>query len=223
MNYHYSPRPISESAKLLAGRIARQLYDHKRVLWLLSGGSGIDVCVEAANLLNSAPLHLLTVVLTDERYGEPEHANENWQQLLDKGFVLEGAQTYRILSGKDRATTTKEFNEWLKKELQATDFTIGLFGIGTDAHTAGIKPHSVAVTSHEYVADFDGEDFERITITPKVFPHIHEVVIQANGEDKKPIIETLLHEATGSVTASPMTLLSTVPVATLVTNISVRA
>lgn len=223
MNYHYSPTPINESAKLLADHIAEQLHDHKRVLWLLSGGSGIDVCVEAAKLLENTPLNLLTVVLTDERYGLPGHASENWQQLLDKGFALEGAHTYRVLSGKDRATTAKEFNDWLKIELQAADFTIGLFGIGTDAHTAGIKPHSVAVASHEYVADFDGEDFERITITPKVFPHIHEVIIQASGGDKKHIVERLLHDTVGNIAASPMTLLRTIPTATLVTNVLVRA
>lgn len=210
MNYIYTPTPQQEAAQYTAGRINDALIEGKKVLWLLSGGSGIQVAVQAAKLLQQAPLHNLFVTLTDERFGPVGHANENWQQLLDAGFALSKAGLYRPLTGNDRTTTTAEFSSWLHNALTTCDYSIGIFGVGTDGHTAGIKPYVVNPELTDYATDFNGEDYERITITPAAIRRINEIVLQASGPDKLPVLATLLDQPLPPIAEFPAGILHAV-------------
>ena len=87
-------------------------------------------------------------------------------------------------------------------------------GIGADGHTAGIKPHTVAVTSDEYAAQFEGEDFARVTMTPIAIAELDEVVAYAHGADKYPVLRQLLHEEV-ALLDQPAQALKTVPRSTL--------
>lgn len=185
-------RAIEQAAAAVAKSLRSQLQTGKSVLWLLSGGSSLTIATEAAKLLTQTDTTNLYVTLTDERYGPIGHKDENWQQLLDSGFWLQNAQLYRPLTGGSLADTTADFNTWLERTLALTDYKLGIFGIGADGHTAGIKPHSPAVTSQQFAASFKGDDFTRITITPAVIGLLNEVVIQASGADKQTILEEVL-------------------------------
>jgi len=193
MDYVYSP-DASAAIEYLTRTLKEHLGHGERVLWLLSGGSGAKVCLAAAAQLGGTPLENLYVTLSDERYGHKGHPDENWQQLLDGGFDLPGAHLYRPLEDKGRASTTLDFAKWLQEQIKAADYSVGLFGIGPDGHTAGIKPGSPAVSSTEWAADFTGEDFERITMTFPAIEALDEAVVQAMGEDKAPTIDLLLHD-----------------------------
>lgn len=181
-------------ADYLINVIATHLKKGDKVTWLITGGSGMLIDRLVADGLRGHDVSNLSVMLTDERYGKPGHGDENWQQLLDSGFTLPGAQLYRVLSGDDRQTTTRLFAEKLHRLLDEADYSVGLFGIGPDGHTAGIKPGSPAVIETEYAADFTGEDFERITMTATAIARLNEVVIAAFGETKFPTLSRLLHE-----------------------------
>jgi len=191
MKYIYSQNAAG-AVEQLSATIAQLLATDKKVLWLVSGGSGGKVSVDVAKALQDAPLDNLFVTLSDERYGPLGHKDENWQLLLNDGFALPGATLYRPLTGDSREETTRQLTNWLASTLETVDYVIGLFGIGADGHTAGIKPHSAAVTATTLAASYDGDDFERITITPVFIEHINEAVIQAFGEDKSPVIRELL-------------------------------
>lgn len=194
MNYIHTidTRPV---VSYLAETIANLLADNKRVLWLVSGGSGGKVTTEAAKLLQNARLENLSVTLSDERYGPVGHDNENWNILLKDGFSLPGATLYRPLRDASRENTTRHFELWLGEQLKHVDYVIGLFGMGADGHTAGIKPHSVAVGAATFAAHYQGDDFERITITPAFIEHIDEGVVQILGEEKHDALQTLLSGA----------------------------
>lgn len=191
MNYIYS-QDASVAVTQLSTTIKKLLGEHKKVLWLISGGSGGKVSVDVAKTLQDTSLENLYVTLSDERYGPVGHADENWQLLLNDGFALPGASLYRPLIGLDRTETTTQFAAWLSTTLDSVDYVIGLFGIGADGHTAGIKPHSEAVQAVTLAASYAGDDFERITITPAFIRRIDEAVIQAFGEDKFATIGQLL-------------------------------
>lgn len=219
MHYNHSSHPITDSANHVARRIREQLTAGDTVLWLLSGGSGTTIAIEAAKQLQDAPnLKSLTISLTDERYGELGHAEENWQQLLDLGFSLPGARTYRPLRGSDRLSTKEAFDTWIKKQLAASTYRIGIFGIGTDGHTAGIKPDSDATSAGGTSVLFKGDDFERLTITYQTIAKLHEAVIQASGENKKEVLEHLVNK-TASLSAMPAQILHKVPVTTLYSDV----
>lgn len=217
MKYIYSDKPVEMAAAAVADVIRKHIFDGERVLWLLSGGSGAAVALNTSKELMDLDLSRLFVSMTDERFGEVGHKDENWQQLLDAGLQLPGANLYRPLTMQDVEKTTADFNDWLSEQLKKADYKIGIFGIGTDGHTAGIKPHSRAVTSPNLASSFVGDDFERITITFNTIKQLDEVIIQASGPDKKPIIDSLLHKNI-PLDNQPAQILKQVPTATIYTN-----
>lgn len=217
MDYIYKEDPVKAAADHLALAIKDNLSAGRKVLWLLSGGSGTQVVLQAAQQIQDIDLTNLSVTLTDERYGPLGHKDENWKQLLDGDLELPGATMYRPIVDEDRVTTTDEFGAWIMQQMTNTDYKIGLFGIGSDGHTAGIKPHSSAVDTTAWADSYTGEDFERITITPFTISQLDEAVVQASGTDKIHTLEQLLHE-TIDPAKQPAQTLKTVSVCTLYTN-----
>jgi 6-phosphogluconolactonase/glucosamine-6-phosphate isomerase/deaminase len=217
MKYSYDSNPVQAAANHIAGQIIDRLAKNERVVWFLSGGSGTRVVLEVARLISNHDLHNLSVTLTDERYGPLGHPNENWQQLLDNGFNLPGATLYRPLIGEDPLTTTTHFSAWVSQHMADAHYSIGLFGIGADGHTAGIKPQSSAITANAWADYFIGDDFERITITPLPIGQLNEAVIQASGADKLPVLKSLLTESV-AIAIQPAQILKQIPVVTLYTD-----
>ena len=193
MQYHFTNDPIVDAAHHIANVIDAHTRQGKRVLWLASGGSGVAVAESVTNLLTGHDTSRLTVSLTDERYGPIDHANENWRILLDHHAIPAGADTFRPLDGASIDHATQQFDAWLKHQFEVTDYTIGLFGIGADGHTAGIKPHSHPLDERtSFAYSFTGEDFERITMTFGAIERLDEIVIQAAGADKKAALAAAL-------------------------------
>lgn len=179
----------------IADAIAVLLRQHldagKEVLWLIPGGSAIAIVMKVAERLVQQDLSHLSVTLTDERYGEVDHADSNWHQLEDLGFQLERAKLYPVLTGADREQTTKEYAKTLEQLMDDNDYSLGFFGIGPDGHTAGILPGSPAVASSAYAESYVAPNFERITMTPRAIARLDEVVVYAMGEAKWPIFDQL--------------------------------
>lgn len=219
MKYIQTDQPVIEAADHIAAAIKHHLANGERVLWLLSGGSGAAIAVAASERLADTDLTNLSVTMTDERYGPLGHPDENWQQIIEAGFSVPNATLYRPLSSGDIASTATAWGLWLTHALNTTDFAIGVFGIGADGHTAGIKPHTSATTATQAIAAFTGDDFERLTITFPVIERLDEVVIQASGDDKAAIIRELL-AGHGALDDAPAQILTTVPDSTLYTTIN---
>jgi 6-phosphogluconolactonase/glucosamine-6-phosphate isomerase/deaminase len=217
VEYIYNDDPVTAAAEHLARSITSQLSAGNSVLWFLSGGSGAHVVLAAARMLKEVDLSNLSVTLTDERYGPMGHKDENWRQLLDGGFELPGATLYRPLIDDDRISTTDKFGAWIMQQISTVDYTIGLFGIGSDGHTAGIKPHSDAASAGAWAESYIGDDFERITITPFTISQINEAVIQASGTEKADTLKQLIHD-TIDVTDQPAQILKSVSKCSLYTN-----
>lgn len=190
-------RPITsahDAAQAVAEPIIKNLRDNKRVLWLVPGGSGTQVATDAATYLADENTKNLAITLTDERFGPVGHRDSNWQQLRDSNFQFHDANQLPVLINKDLATTAREFEQTLKEATDSADIIIGLFGIGTDAHTAGILPHSEALQSPNLVHAYQTPTFTRITITPHVMPHIDIAFVYAFGEEKWPVVQKLKDE-----------------------------
>ncbi len=198
----------------LTSTLIANLQADKSVLWLVPGGSAMKVATKVLAELEDVDTSKLCVTLTDERYGRPNHPDENWMQLEQLGFNVATINAYRVLRGEDIETTAQDFADKLAQLFATYDYKIGLFGIGGDGHTAGIKPHTVAATSDEYAAQFEGEDFARITMTPKAIGQLDEAVAYAHGTEKHPVLSQLLHEDV-DIYDQPAQALKTVPKVTL--------
>lgn len=179
----------------LADQLTTALLAQKTVTWLVPGGSNIAIVVEVAKHLAGAPLKNLRVTLTDERFVPLGDSDENWQQLVEAGFNLPDAVLYRpIQADVSGSETAAQFGRVLEDFLTSSDFKIGFFGIGSDGHTAGIKPHSFAMDTSQFAEYFASDDFERVTMTPRAISLLDVVVAYANGDNKRPTLEALLHD-----------------------------
>jgi 6-phosphogluconolactonase/glucosamine-6-phosphate isomerase/deaminase len=149
------------------------------------------VAVAAAKLLAGRDLSKLNLSLMDERFGEVDHKDSNWKQLLDAQFEAPGAKLEPVLTGASVQETAEAFESFLLHAFATTDYHLGLLGIGPDGHTSGILPHSPAVTAPGLVCAYDGGAFQRITTTPAALGKLNEAVVYATGEAKWPVLDRL--------------------------------
>ena len=208
-----------EIVNYLTSTLVAHIEADESVLWLVPGGSAMQVATQVLERLQDYDTSKLCITLTDERYGQPGHQDENWSQLERLGFAVNTINAYRVLRGEDVETTAQDFSDKLSELFTTFEYKIGLFGIGADGHTAGIKPNSPAVNSDEYAAQFTGEVFTRVTMTPKAIGMLDEAVIYAHGSDKHQVLRQLMTEAV-ALQDQPAQILNTVPVATLFSDFS---
>jgi 6-phosphogluconolactonase/glucosamine-6-phosphate isomerase/deaminase len=193
--------------------LALQSYD--RVIWLVPGGSNIDISVAASRLLDEQLTQKLVIMQTDERFVSLDSDDCNWHQLKLAGFDTKQAQVFPILVGSEtRDETAKRYSETVLREFIAADYIVAQYGVGPDGHIAGIKPNSPASTSDELVCGYQGEDFERITLTFPALQQVDEAFAFVYGENKRPILEKLSGEIL-SLTDFPAGVLAATPVSTV--------
>jgi 6-phosphogluconolactonase/glucosamine-6-phosphate isomerase/deaminase len=193
--------------------LALQSYD--RVIWLVPGGSNIDISVAASRLLDEQLTQKLVIMQTDERFVSLDSDDCNWHQLKLTGFDAKQARVFPILvGGETRDETAKRYSETVLREFIAADYIVAQYGVGPDGHIAGIKPKSPASISDELVCGYQGEDFERVTLTFPALQQVDEAFAFVYGENKRPILEKLSGEIL-SLTDFPAGVLAATPVSTV--------
>ena len=210
----YDMQPVIDH---LASTLSEHLGNEEKVVWLVPGGSAIMIAAAVSQELAGQDLSRLTVTLTDERFGHVGHGDSNWRQLQEAGFVFDGVEALPVLTGKDMAETTTEFGTTLRTILGDADYTIGLFGMGADGHTAGVLPETNAVHSELYADSYDAGNFLRLTMTLKAIAELNETVLYAAGEEKLPALESLCNESV-SLDKQPAQIHKQVPKSTLFTD-----
>jgi len=179
-----------EGTQAPSQRLAAEL-KHKRVLWLVCGGSNIAAEVKIMELLDDALTQRLTVFMTDERFGEFGHNQSNAKQLLDAGFQPKQAVFVPILvAGWGLAETQERYGQALQNAMEHADVVIGQFGIGADGHIAGILPGSPATTATEWVVAYEAPPYTRVTLSFPALRRIDAAYVIAMGDDKR----TALHK-----------------------------
>ncbi|HSX18109.1 MAG TPA: 6-phosphogluconolactonase [Candidatus Saccharimonadales bacterium] len=186
-----STKPI---VKYLEETINTHLDMGQKVLWLVPGGSSINIATEVSKLLSRNHLSNLVVTLTDERYGPIGHKDSNWLQLKKAGFSLPKAKLIPLLGGDSLGAVVRRYNNVITDALKTVDYSLGLFGVGGDGHITGVKPGSSAVNSEDLAAGYAWEDYTRITMTPRAIKMLDEAVVYMVGEEKHEVIKSLGEE-----------------------------
>ncbi|MFA6586085.1 MAG: 6-phosphogluconolactonase [Candidatus Paceibacterota bacterium] len=208
---------VEEVANFVASSILKQLNLNKRVLFFVTGGSSIPVCVKISEVIRKNPHKNLVVTLTDERYGVVGHKDSNYFKLIKSGFSLPQARMIPVLIGDDLDTTAQKFNFNLNEEFNSAEYKIGLFGVGADGHTAGILPDSVAINSNDLACSYVTPIFSRITMTPKAIEKLDEAVVFARGQEKWETLKKLIEEDM-DIKKQPAQILKKVPLLTIFTD-----
>ncbi|MFA5750734.1 MAG: 6-phosphogluconolactonase [Candidatus Paceibacterota bacterium] len=205
------------AGEFLASSVMNKLKKGKKVLLFLTGGSSIKVGIFASHIFEGNDYNNLVITLTDERYGKIGHSESNWQGLINEGFNPSRARLYPILNGKGIKETVYDFNKFLKSEINESDYKIGLFGVGVDAHTAGILPYTIGVDSNDFAVGYDTEKFRRITITQKTISMLDEAILFMHGKEKWEVLNILKKEKV-DLDFTPVVLLKNVPKFTIFTD-----
>jgi 6-phosphogluconolactonase/glucosamine-6-phosphate isomerase/deaminase len=135
-------------------------------------------------------------MLTDERYGSPEHAESNWAQLIRAGFKAEPATLLPVLqTDLDFEATVERYNQLAKQALKDHDTIIAQLGIGEHGELAGILPASPAtVETRDLVVGYQSTPFLRITLTFAALSQITAAYIFAFGNIKHRTLSLLRHK-----------------------------
>lgn len=186
-------KQTSNLSNELAQTIQSALTEYKNVLWLIPGGSNIDISVEAMANITAEQSQSLVIAQTDERFVTLGHPDNNWRQLKAAGFKPKQATVYPIILRDDESSleVSKRYNQTLSNLLAEAGHTIGQFGIGADGHIAGAKPNSIATKSKNLVESYQAEDFERVTMTLKAISKLDEAIVFVRGKSKHDVIQEL--------------------------------
>ncbi len=168
------------------------------ILWLLSGGSAINIEAKVASLLSLSQKKHISLGQIDERFvpiGSTEH---NWQQLIKSGLKPEDfSAAWPILQpAMSIEECARNYQKILAQAFTECNFALGIYGIGADGHTAGIKPTNTQSDFKRYtgtslVTAYSGADFQRITTTASVIKKLDEIDIYCCGANKTETIEAL--------------------------------
>ncbi|MBI4035473.1 6-phosphogluconolactonase [Candidatus Daviesbacteria bacterium] len=167
-------------------------------LLLLSGGSSPGLLYKL--IAQNSTLKPGAVALIDERFGKQMHDNSNEKMIFNTGLTryLEnaGIPIFKILRDRNLKETQVEYEKVVRDFIKNFAKKVAIMGIGTDGHTAGIKPdleydHTKFVAGYE---DKDGLFGSRITLTIEALDKIDEFIVLVFGESKRDILERMLEE-----------------------------
>jgi 6-phosphogluconolactonase/glucosamine-6-phosphate isomerase/deaminase len=184
------------AVKAIAQRICDELFADKRVLWLVSGGSNVELEVQVMEKLHlhcADKLPRLAIMPMDERYGKPGHPDSNTQQLREAGFEAGTATWVDVLMHDVPFDQTIDFyNEVSATALANAMVVVGQFGLGPDGHTAGLLPGSPATEiDNATVAGYEWSDYTRLTLTPHALRQVTIAYVPAYGQGKKVALQRL--------------------------------
>lgn len=194
-----------QAASFIARQLESRLSRGRRVLWLVPGGSAAAVARQVLASLPPLADGQLVVTLTDERYGPPGHGDSNWLELGDWPLKRTDISWQPVLIGAPLDKTTQVFNDWLARAIRSSHYRLGLFGIGSDGHTAGLLPGSLALRSRQLACGYhdqpdrsapltaDGvkRGVPRLTITPAATTYLDLAVVYARGQNKQKQLDRL--------------------------------
>lgn len=180
----------------LTQRLVQELSAGKRLLWLVTGGSNIAASVKIMDSIADELSRHLTILLADERYGPPGHADSNWVQLMDSGFQGKHASMLPVLhAGDSFEQAATRYNQLAGQALDEAEIIIAQIGIGPDGHIAGILPNSPAAHEAEaLISAYDSPPYQRLTMT---FPALQRITADysfAFGESKRQALTSLEEE-----------------------------
>ena len=187
-----------EEGNKKAHDILKKLVD-KKTLLALSGGASVDyrLMLVAGDDTETLPGAICVV---DERYGKPFHKNSNELLLRNQGvkdFADEQCiESHKILKGKDFLETAKVYEKEIEILFKKFKKKVGVMGVGSNLHTGGIFPYSVAAKSPNFVeAEIVEDDFpKRLTLTLRALGEFSGFVILMFGPAKQDAGKIMLNE-----------------------------
>jgi len=186
----------TDAVTAIAGRISDELLRGKRVLWLVSGGSNVGLQVQIMNEVRAKAadrLEGLAILPMDERYGEYGHKDSNSQQMREAGFDPGKATWVDVLTHNVPFDQTVSFySDVATTAFANAGVVVSQFGLGPDAHIAGLLPDSPAISAEPVVViGYEWSDYIRLTLSPEMLKTVQVGYVPAFGENKRTALKRL--------------------------------
>lgn len=172
----------------------------------LSGGStprGVFRLLAADPYRSQCNWPIWKIFWGDERCVPPDHADSNFrmakESILDH-VPINPQHVFRMEGEREPEEAALRYAQILREQVQRGEtnlprFDLMLLGIGTDAHTASLFPHTTALqeTKRTVVANWvEKLQTFRITLTPPVLNAAKDVVFLVSGQDKAKAVHVVL-------------------------------
>ena len=196
--------PTTISANKIVIKILENYCDSKTALFLSGGKTPTKLYEEISH---EKSLKVGAGLMVDERFGEKLHKKSNELMIKNTGlldyFESRNVRFYPII-GKEEGLgkTAHEYDETLRFLLKYFPKTVGMLGIGSDGHTAGIpaipriskqilEDQSSLVTHYE---DESGKYGARITMTFLALSQLDLILILVLGQEKREALKLMFAE-----------------------------
>ena len=189
---------IDRAKELIVTKINQTLEKSDRVTIALSGGSTPKALYEklAQEKLNWEKIHIFW---GDERYVSPEHPDSNQRMAklawLDK-VPIPAANIHPMPTSAgdasiDAAIHNQHIQEFFAiKTGEIPSFDIILLGMGDDAHTASLFPHTEALTICDRLITVGNKDGQpRLTFTVPLINKANNVIFLVAGANKQTALD----------------------------------
>ena len=202
MNKHVEVLPdltalVDRSLEVVLEKLNTAIVERDSATIALAGGSTPKPLYEKLAEQN-LPWDKLHVFWGDERYVSPDHADSNYRMArlawLDK-VSLPAENIHPMPTDEaDPAIAAQRHEADLQaffgtKPGEFPAFDVILLGIGDDAHTASLFPHTEALKVRDRLITVGNKDGQpRITFTAPLINHARTVLFMVAGENKQPAL-----------------------------------
>lgn len=188
---------IERSLEVVLSKMQAAIQEHGRCTIALAGGGTPKPLYEKLATQN-LPWDKIHVFWGDERYVSADHPDSNQrmarQAWLDK-VDIPSSNIHPMPTGGDSPAADADKHEAELQEFfgmpagNFPHFDVILLGIGDDAHTASLFPHTDALNVQDRLITVGNKDGQpRITFTAPLINHAHSVIFIVAGSGKRPAL-----------------------------------
>jgi 6-phosphogluconolactonase len=200
---------IARSLSIVLSKITAAIEERGQCTIALAGGSTPEPLYRAIATQN-LPWEKIHVFWGDERYVPADHPDSN-QKMARLAWLervnIPASNIHPMPTGAaDPATDARAHQTELQQFFQISDgefpaFDIVLLGIGDDAHTASLFPHTAALQVRDALVTVGNKDGQpRITFTVPLINKARCVIFIVAGASKKPALTQIFAPAADEMT-----------------------
>lgn len=194
---------VERALEIILSKIEPAIQQRGQFTLVLAGGSTPKPLYEALAAQN-LPLDKIHIFWGDERYVPPDHPDSNEgmarQAWLDRvEFPASNIHPMPTL-GNDPQADARQYDGELQQFFQVSEgefpaFDVILLGMGDDAHTASLFPHTEALKVRDrLIAVGDKAGQPRLTFTVPLINQAECVMFLVTGSNKQPALTQIFAE-----------------------------
>jgi 6-phosphogluconolactonase len=200
---------IKRSLEVILSKIQEAIEKSDRFTIALAGGGTPKPLYEAIATQN-LPWEKIHVFWGDERYVPADHPDSNQGMARNAWLDKVNIPAANIHPMPTEGTSPVADAQKHEAQLQEffgipagtfPDFDVILLGIGDDAHTASLFPHTDALQVQDQLVTVGNKDGQpRITFTAPLINHAHCVIFLVAGSSKRPALAQIFAPEADAVT-----------------------